>query len=363
MGSPSESGTVARSVIMQPMSRLKRSILIFAALLIAAAAPAQARFLYVGEAVLIPGEVSDAQGLVNALDEVLVRLTGMEESSPTERLGLRVADARSLLQSQQRVRVELIDEDGNPVEELRLRAEFDPPSVDALLAREQLPRLGRERPAILLWAATDDELGARLVDDALFEQALREQGRRFGLDLIQPLGDATDMAWVQLSDIRGGFIDSIEPSADRYGAGVVALADLRQGEDDWSGRWIWRIDGLDLATEVRGETLAELVEPGLRALLSSLVDRFATVTRPDGGNIRRVVVDGIVEPIQYAEVLRFFDGLSLVQDIRVIEARSRSIRLELNLSGDGLEDMIRIGRTLAIDGIEPDGSLKLRLVR
>ncbi len=348
---------------MQPMNRLTLLIVLLAAVLIAAAPPAQARSLYVGEAVLIPGEISDAQALVNALDEVLVRLTGMDETSPTELLGLGVADARSLLQSQQRVRVELMDEDGNRFEELRLRAEFDPPSVDALLAREQLPRLGRERPAILLWAATDDELGARLVDDPLFEQALREQGRRFGLDLIQPLGDATDMAWVQLSDIRGGFIDSIEPSADRYGAGVVALADLRQGDEDWSGRWIWRIDGLDLATQVQGETLVDLVEPGLRALLSSLVDRFATVTRPDGGSTRLVVVDGIVEPIQYAEVLRFFDELSLVQEVRLIEARARSIRLELSLSGEGLEDVIRIGRTLVIDGTAPDGSLQLRLAR
>ncbi len=348
---------------MLPMKRFTQSILLLAAVLMMLPVHGQARSLYVGEAVLIPGEVSDAQALLNALDEVLVRLTGMDVDSVTETLDLRVADARALLQSQQRIRVELVAEDGSRIEELRLRAEFDPPGVDALLAREQLPRLGRERPGILLWAAVDDDQGARLADSPLFDQALSELGRRFGLDLIQPLGDATDMALVQLSDIRGGFIDSVEASAERYGAGVVALADLREDEDGWTGRWLWRIDGLDVGVQVQGATLVELAEPGLRALLVSLVDRFAITTRPDGASVRRVVVDGIVEPVQYAEVLRFFEQLSLVQDFRVIEARERSVILELNLSGEGLEDMIRIGRTLAIDGAAPDGSLRLRLAR
>ncbi len=325
--------------------------------------PGQARALYVGEAVLVPGEVSDVEALMSALDEVLIRLTGMDEVSPVEALGLRAADARALLQSQQRVRVERLAEDGSRIEELRLRAEFYPPDVDALLAGQLWPRLGRERPAILLWAALDDEMGARLADSPLFEQAVAEWGRRFGLDVILPLGDATDLAWVQLSDIRGGFIDSIEPSADRYGAGVVALADLRADDDGWAGRWLWRIDGRELSVQVHGERLTDLVEPGLRALLAALVERFATVTRPDGGSVIRVVIDGIVEPIQYAEVLRFFEQLSLVEDFRVLEARARTVSFELDLSGDGLEDMIRLGRTLAIDSIAPDGTLYLRLAR
>jgi len=345
------------------MNRLKFPMLLAAVVILAGLATGQARALYVGEAVVMAEEVTDAAALMSALDEVLVRLTGMAEPSPVEALGLRVADARALLQSQQRVRIERLAEDGSRVDELRLRAEFYPPGVDALLARAQLPRLGRERPAILLWAALDDEEGVRLADSPLFDQAIRELGRRFGLDMILPLADATDLAWVQLSDIRGGFIDSAQPSADRYGAGVVALADLRAGEGEWAGRWMWRIDGRDLSVQVQGDSLVDLVEPGMRAILASLVERFATVTRPDGGLVRRVVIDGIVEPIQYAEVLRVFDQLSLIEDFRVLEASARSVSFELYLSGDGLEDVLRIGRTLVIERTEADGTLHLRLAR
>lgn len=322
-----------------------------------------ARALYVGEAVLAPDEAVGGASLLHALDEVLVRLTGRVDDSPVAMLGLTAADARALTQSQQRVRVERLDARGARVEELRLRAEFYPPAVDELLARQQLPRLGRQRPAILLWVALDDDEGPRLADAAMLEHELAEQSRRFGLDVVLPLGDAMDMALVQVADIRGGFIDVAEAGADRYGAGVVAMADLREDDEGWNGRWLWRIEGRDLGLQVQGYSALELIEPGLRAMLASLAERYATLSLSGDSSRRRVQVAGIVDAVQYAEVLRLFDQLGPVASYRVLAASGREISFDVELASDGLEDAIALSRVLVIEHRAADGTLHLRLGR
>ncbi len=323
---------------------------------------ALARDLYVGETPLAEGEDVTPAALLRTLDQVLVRLTGMVDESPVARLGLGASDVRSLLQSQQRVRLDRLDESGNPRTELRLRAEFYSTAVDDLLQRHQLPRLGQERPAILLWVAVDAEgESAELADDPLLEQQVRDQARRYGLDVIRPLGDAMDMAEVRLADIRGGFIDAAVPGAQRYGAGVAAMLDLREQDGYWTGRWTWRLDGRDGGMTLTADSPGRLIELGMQRVLEALASRYAVLIGENGGGLQRIIVEGIVDPVQYAEVLSFLGGLSVVQQLRVVGAQGRQVEFELALAGGGLDDAISLSRILIVDRLAPDGRLYLRL--
>ncbi len=335
-------------------------LLLFAAFLLLPSALASD--LYVGETILAEGQDVTPAALLRSLDQVLVRLTGMVDESPVARLGLGASDVRGLIQSQQRVRLERLDEEGNRRSELRLRAEFYPAAVDQLLQRHQLARLGRERPSILLWVAVDEEGRiAQLADAPLLEEHIRDQAWRFGLDIVRPLGDALDMAEVRLADIRGGFIDAAASGAQRYGAGVVAMLDLREQDGYWTGRWSWRLDGRDGGMTLTADRPGKLIELGMQGLLEALVDRYAVRRGEHGGGLQRIVVEGIVDPVQYAEVSSFLGGLSVVEQLRVVGARGRQVEFELTLAGGGLDDAISLSRILAVDRREPDGRLYLRL--
>jgi uncharacterized protein len=317
--------------------------------------------LYVGETTLEEDQAVTAGALLEALDQVLVRLTGMVEESPVATIGLRGADVNALVLSQQRVRIERIDEDAEPVSQLRLRAEFHPPSVDRLLQDHELPRWGRERPAILLWVAEENEDGVRLASDPYMEQVVAEQSRRFGLDVIRPLGDALDMAEVDLADIRGGFLDAAENGLQRYRAGLVAMLDLRAEDDYWSGRWFWRLEGRDGGLSLTADTQAEIIESGLAGLLSTLTARYAIIADELDRGTRRVVVDGIVDPVQYAEIVAYLEQLDLVEELRLVRARDRRVEFDLAVSGGRLEDVIALSRLLRIEQQEFDGTLYLKL--
>ncbi len=347
------------------MSTLRFVVKVLVVLVVlVATGEAGARDLYTGEGPLEDAPPTELDPLARALEQVLTRLSGVTDESLVERLGLSTAELDLMVLSQQRVRRERLAPDGaSTVEEVRLQVDFDPGAVDALLAEQALPRLGRARPSILLWLALEDEQGVRLEADAVLEQTIARQARRLGLDVLRPLGDLQDLSEVEPIDIRGGFIEAAEPAAARYGAGMIAMLDLRQVGPEWRGRWFWRLEGLDAGLQARAELPEAVVAQGLEALLGALVDRFGRVAGADDGGVLRLVVEGIEDEIQYAEVLRHLTSLGQVEDVQVVAARGRSVDFELDLTSAGLEDALMIGGVLDVVERNRDGSLRVRLKR
>lgn len=329
--------------------------------------------LYTGEAIIEPGDSGEDTAL-RALDEVLIRLTGQSGRSLVDELGLSGSILRQLVSSEQRVQRPRIGPDGLPqADQLRLRIDFDPVAIDELLARQDLPRLGRERPSILLWLAFEDETGVELDGGPYLEQTIAEQARRLGLDVVRPLGDLIDRADMDVFDIRGGFLGSAEPSARRYGAQLIAMLDVRQIDVDpafeadpgvnWRAQWFWRLEGRDDGLQLETGDLSAVVAVGLERMLAALAQRFAVIADAEHATQRRVVVQGIEGEAQYAEVLRHLQSLGAVADVLVLSARASEVEFQLRLRNPGLEDGLALGGVLGIEGRSPDGALLLRLSR
>lgn len=329
------------------------------------ASPVQAQLaaLYTGEVALDEALSADGNAL-RALDQVLTRLTGITDRSPVEELGLESSVLRLLVSSEQRVRRSRLGSDDQPLpDEVRLRIDFDPSGVDGLLARRGLPRLGTERPSILLWLAVQDQSGVELQGSAFLEQEISEHARRLGLDVVRPLGDLIDLADIDAADIRGGFLDSGEASARRYGAQMIAMLDLRAVDQNWAARWYWRLEGRDSGLQLELEDVSAVVAAGLERLLNTLAERFAVRAGAEHAGQRRIVVRGIEGEVQYAEVLRHLESLSAVEQALVIAARGTDVEFQLQLRSPGLEDGLAIGGVLGIEQRRADGSLELRLLR
>lgn len=349
------------------MSRPIFSLVIVLALSVPSSLVAAVGDLYVGEARVDEDQRITTDSQLRALDEVLVRLTGRVNRSPVETLGLGSAELNSLLQSQHLVRHEGIDADGETVSELRVRVEFDQPAVNRLLLENGLARWGRERPAILLWMAIEDESSVRFVEDPYIEQLVREQARRLGLDVIRPLGDVKDMTEVTLPDVRGGFLGSSGSAASRYGAGVIAMLDLRRtgGRDNelWNARWFWRVRGVDSGFNRSGERVEDVIRSGMERLMADMAARFAVQDSGGMTDSRRLAVDGIVDVVQFAEVRRYLDALSIVDNVSVVQASGRRVVFELQLAGEGITDFLEMSGLL--EPVQPaiDGHLYYRLRR
>jgi len=345
-------------------------ILTFLALLPLLTASTAAASLYTGEVAVESDSRTSVAEQLDALDRVLARLTGRFDDSLVAELNLGARDLDDLVLSRQLVRRDVVNEEGVSEQALRLQVEFDEPSINELLERRNLPRWGRERPAVLLWAVIEGRRGTRFVEDPRLEYVIQDQARRVGLDVLRPLGDAMDLAEISLQDVRGGFLGSAEPSAQRYGAGVIAMLDLRLQRPDpeaplWTGRWRWRVDGQDSGLDHSAERPEALVRSGLQRLASTLAARYAVVDLADEPVRRQVTVHGIVDEVQYAEVLRYIGNLSVVEDVRVVSAQDRQITLEVLSGGQDFEAYLAMGGLLERQRArgESDGQLHFRLSR
>jgi len=319
--------------------------------------------LFAGEVDLDEPEANEKVLMLQALDEVLARLTGRFDAPLRPDWAVDPDAVGALVLSRQRIAVELIDDQGQAEEQLRLQVEFDAEAIDELLARQGMARLGPERPVILLWVALDDADGARMDfgQFAALDGWLREQSRRLGLTILRPLGDGLDLADVTLADIRGGFLDAAGVAAERYRADLIAMLDLRRTGEQWTGRWVWRIAGSDQSRLLMADGPSEVVRRGLEAVHQSLVERYAVVPGLGTARLVRLVVDGIDRAAHFAEVMTHLEGLSAVSEVTLRSASGRRIELELSVRGEGLEDALELTRLLEVDERRADGTLIVHL--
>ncbi len=315
--------------------------------------------LYVGEAKVDQVRGVDRNAQLKALDEVLFRLTGLPNGA--QRLSISTADLAQLIQSRQIIERSVVNAAGEPITELRERVEFDALAIDQLLANQELKRWGRERASVLVWAVMEEGFQVELLDDPMLEATMRELGRRLGLDLIRPLGDALDLSELSLADVRGGFLDQTEPGLARYGASVALMLDLRPDMTGWLARAFWRIDGVDGGQSFLGPSPQVVLERALEALFQAMVRRYAIDLNDQASRTQRVRIIDLSDPVQYAEVLGYLRNLGVVERVRVIEARGQQMEFELTLRGDNLVDILAVGQTLEVLNTDPTGLIELRL--
>lgn len=338
------------------------------ALFVLLCAPADAASLYTGEVEVERGARTGTAEQLRALDLVLARLTGRFDRSLVDDLNLGPADLDDLVLSQQLVRRDVVGAEGEFRESLHLQVEFDEPSINDLLKRSEMARWGRERPAVLLWAVVDDEQGTRFIENARLEWVISDQARRVGLDVVRPLRDAMDLSEISLQDVRGGFLGSAENSARRYGTGVIAMLDLRLQEPDaeepwWTGRWRWRVGVQESGLNHSGADPETLIREGLDRLASTLAARYAVIDLDGEPSRWRLTVGGIVDEVQYAEVLRYLNNLSVIDDVRVASAEGRQVTFEVLAGGQDIETYLGLGGLLELERREGERQLHFRLVR
>lgn len=297
--------------------------------------------LYTGQ---VPaGSSSDGadEPILAALNQVLVRISGRVGERLTGELGLGANDALNLALARQFIDVEVYDDFDSPRTERWLRVDFDSRSVNRLLEDAGIARWGRERPEMLLWVATDGARGATfLEEDVRVERALEAASFRYGLPLMRPILDASDRIEVAPADVRGGFTDEVESARRRYGADGVILLDLRESDQFWTGRWVWRLGDNEQAFERSGATRQEVVELGLARIAAGMSSRFAV--RPEAPRRRQIVVSGVDRALHYAELKSFFERLTGVQNPRLVAASDSSLTFELESTANGLQQRMEL---------------------
>lgn len=297
----------------------------------------EVQWLYQVEVPVASQSVADREAAAGfALTEVLQRVSGRAAIPDSTRLRLAISQPDRYYDQ---FRYQRSNIDGST----QLRVDFSAPAVNDLSKALELPLWWANRPRVMLWSLDQDGrvIGA---EDPNFGMALQQRARQRGVPLVLPVADETGAFDVSENAVRRADLSSLAAYSSSYGAEVVAAGKLSGTPGNLVGRWVFELADGNRTLSVRGAEAAQLGTALADELADLLAAQFAVVGT--AGELR-VVVTGVNNPRQYAELLRYLGSLAFVDDTLV-----RSLaqgRLTLALQTQASQD--KLLQLLAVDGL------------
>lgn len=291
------------------------------------------------------GDVARNAAFAAALRIVAVRASGQRDAG--DRLSAAtLADARRFVQRF----------GDNP--DGTLQVGFDGASIDRILAQNDLPLWGRERPMTLVWLSIEEASGQQTwvgLGTVAPEIRIAQQVADLrGLPLAWPAMDMEDRMLANAVDGDQAGI-RLATLASRYRAdGVLVGRARRAATGELSVRW-----SLHAGEKVQ-ETVGSLPE-GIQFAADQLARTYAAAA----GAVQDVVVDvAAINDLQaYAETLNYLEGLTLVTAAAVEQVNGDTVRFRLQVRGDAalLARAIRLGARLVPNQTVADTGNRLTL--
>lgn len=337
-----------RSIPNNSASGVCWTVLVLALLVLAPARADEVSWLYdVSVPVADQSSGARVEAAGSALIEVLGRVTGLA-SVPRNETVRRALAAPDLYYNQFAYSRDRQDA-------LQLDVQFVPRAVLDLVRDAGLPIWRANRPTVVAWVVMDDGgerriLGADSGQPAIV--ALRERARARGLPLRLPLLDLADQLAVAPAAVWGRLSQTLIPASERYAADIVLVGRLQQRPDGaWQGAWEFWVDG-----DVRQRLLEA---PGAEALGAAAADlvadelagRYAVLDR--GSGQLRLSVSSVNGPADYADMLRYFNGLEFVEDVTVDGVAGNRVAVSLVTAArpEQLLELFRLDRRLFPDNL------------
>jgi hypothetical protein len=201
---------------------------------------------------------------------------------------------------------------------------FLPTEVERILAANNWPVWGTERPLTSIWVAVTDQFGERalLSDGTLdtgyehsehmttllegYRSELLEAALARGVPVVLPALDVQDIAVVDFFDVWELMFGTIQNAALRYGADAFAVARVRESVVGTDVEWT-----LDLGGDRR-------VLPGasFRDGIEWIADTYATQFRSAGGERRLSLrVMNVDDFDDYARVMSYLESVSVLTSV------------------------------------------------
>ena len=198
-----------------------------------------------------------AEAIREGFQEVLIKLTGDQDVAKNKLIKSSLDKADYFVQEYSYSSPTVSSATYN------LRVKYNEPDVKRLLRKAGAKHWGEKRPLVLVWLATINDrhevdiLGVETANDVL--ENFKRQGQRYGLPLIFPVMDVTDMEKITSDNITSLAMPELRDASKRYGPDVLLVGTIEQDDGGYRGKWnlIWNDKSWDWV--VSGDTQEKLI--------------------------------------------------------------------------------------------------------
>lgn len=348
------------------MQGFRIGVLLLLWLGVAIVAVAQDGSLYEGEApVADQSPEQRAAVLPRALAQVLAKVTGDAGAATDPAFSSALGRAQSMMQ-QYRYRQDVVTTSGAPELRLFLIARFNAAAVDALIAGSGRSVWPTPRPRPLLWLAIDDGRGPRLVgqDQASAVAPLTARAAERGLRIAFPKGDLQDQTLGGAQSVWRDDLAAVRSAAGRYPSAPLLVGKMQRDSGGWVVDWRLLEGGGTLRQwQSRDAEAAAVLAAGADGAVAALAQHYASTVMSGPPGDYDVVVSGLESATDFARVMSYLQGLSIVQSVQVSQASGDTLILRMSLRA-GVESLARLvdnGRLLRTETGPTDVDAAFRL--
>ncbi len=321
------------------------------------------------------------QAVSQALGQVLVKVSGNASivSVPQIKAALKRADGFMQQYSYQQIpatqdNTSQADDFQNvtPAPTLELQVHFDTRAVNRLLTNAGQAIWSDNRPTILVWLALATPHGYSLIgndaDDGI-PQLVRKDAAERGLPILFPLLDLQDQQKITFNDVWNLNANVAYTASQRYVTNAVLLGKIDQDVNatQLQAQWLFMLGDQTMSWQTQGDSLAKVIDPVMTNIADTLAQRYAVLATPSTQPQQQLLltVNNVTKTSDFAKVLKYLRGLSLVSKVQVLQVGPSQVELGIDSEGGEQALVQAIGLDHVLQAISNDPSsntLQYRLV-
>ena len=333
---------------------MKRTLILFFALFCTSVMAEQVSGLYNGRVLVADqSEQSRSKGVNQALEQVLIKLTGNSKIMQLPGIQKAVSNTNNFIASVGYTKLpaaSLEELAGQPG--FSLQVSFSAEAIDQLIRWAQLPILPAGRPKLVFWIVRDDaETGRQFVTEQQFpdftqsfQQIMQDRAVPYqlpALDLEDQLSLSVNEAWSMREQ-------TIEVASQRYAAdGWVLLRFFTTTSGQVRGSWIYKLGDQRGFDDVRAEDTETFVGLAVNELVDSISAQLTYVPQVDTSKLV-VQINQVDSFADYQAVVAQVQGLKLVRSSHVSAVEGDRLFVTVDIDG---------GVDLLISALERSGRL------
>ena len=333
---------------------MKRTLILFFALFCTSVMAEQVSGLYNGRVLVADqSEQSRSKGVNQALEQVLIKLTGNSKIMQLPGIQKAVSNTNNFIASVGYTKLpaaSLEELAGQPG--FSLQVSFSAEAIDQLIRWAQLPILPAGRPKLVFWIVRDDaETGRQFVTEQQFpdftqsfQQIMQDRAVPYqlpALDLEDQLSLSVNEAWSMREQ-------TIEVASQRYAAdGWVLLRFFTTTSGQVRGSWIYKLGDQRGFDDVRAEDTETFVGLAVNELVDSISTQLTYVPQVDTSKLV-VQINQVDSFADYQAVVAQVQGLKLVRSSHVSAIEGDRLFVTVDIDG---------GVDLLISALERSGRL------
>lgn len=235
-----------------------------------------------------------------------------------------------------------------------LIVKFDQEDVNRLLRKAGVSYWGETRPLLLVWLAVSNQdqqseiVGGETPGEML--ETMKQQGKRYGLPLIFPVMDMTDMSHVTPADVSSMAIPVLKEAGKRYTPDALLVGEMQPAKDGYVSKWTLVLNNNQWNWEIPGATPEIMMADILHEVSQTLSKRYSEKTVKVQDSWVTLEVTNVSRDHDLEQLMNYLKQLTPVQQVQLSKVSSDSVELSVLVRGtlDTFEENATIGQKLVL---------------